>query len=82
MNLFHIPPQGGFSLSCNFSMRTHVNFTRVNNSIVWKATELREDWEQVKLRDFPSRLVSRGGSAAKKVETCRFEDENHHEYEI
>ena len=30
MNLLRIPPQGGFSLSRNFSMRTHVNFTRVN----------------------------------------------------
>ena len=50
--------------------------------MVWKATELREDWEQVKLRDFPSRLVPQGGFAAKKVETFRFEDENHYEYEI
>ena len=49
---------------------------------MWKATELLEDWEQVKLRDFPSRLISRGGSAAKKVETFRFEDENHYVYEI
>ena len=49
---------------------------------MWKATELREDWEQVKLRECPSRLISRGGSAAKKVETFRFEDENAYEYEI
>ena len=78
MNLFRIPPQGGFSLSRNFSMRTRVNKIETcmeGDIAAWRL-------EQVKLRDFPSRLISRGGSAAKKVETFRFENENDYEYEI